>query len=90
MKKLFTCGMVSSSRIESKHRIYKRFLDSNTRLSEIFLIFKNLELEEIHNFNDEFEKTITLSKDNENVMMQNPLILKCINVYSDYIVRKLK
>lgn len=90
VKKLFTCGMVSSSRIESKHRVYKRFLDSNTRLSELFSIFKELEEEEINNFKDEFEKSRNLSKENDEAMNKNPLIQKCSNLYSNYIVSKVK
>ena len=89
-KKIVLCGIVNSSRIESKHRVYKRLLDSNTRLSELFSIFKELEEEEINNFKDVFEKTRNLSKENDEAMNKNPLIEMCNNLYSNYIVSKVK
>ena len=39
MKINFCCGMCTPSRIESKHRIYKSYMNSKTRLTELFYSF---------------------------------------------------
>lgn len=90
VKKSFTCGMISSSRIECKHKVYKRFLDSDTRLSKLFLVFQTLEEEEINNFNDEFERTESFNKDQDSALNQDNLIKQCLGVYCNYVVAKLK
>ena len=56
MKKKFCCGMCSSSRIESKHRILKQYLDSGKRLSELFQVVKELEKMEISRMENEIER----------------------------------
>ena len=40
IKKKFTCEMVTSSRIES-NIIYKKYLNGNSRLSELYSIFQD-------------------------------------------------
>ena len=56
MKNYFCCGMCTSSRIESKHRLYKRFLKSSTHLIEFFKVLRELEEIEIFQFKDEVTK----------------------------------
>jgi len=61
LKNTFCCGVSTSSRIEAKHRTYKKYLDGTKRLCELFKIFKELERAEIHNF---FEEVIKSKKGN--------------------------
>ena len=56
MKKKFCCGMCNSSRIESKHRILKQYLNSGKRLSELFQVVKELEKMEISRMENEIER----------------------------------
>jgi len=87
VKKNFTCGMVASSRIESKHSVFKKNLDDTTRLSEIFTIFNNLEQQEIQDFTDELNSICS----KENVGLdQNDLIKKFKEQYGEYIILKIK
>jgi len=48
--------MVTSSRIESKHNIYQKYLNGNSRLSELYLTFQNLENIEIKNYSNDINK----------------------------------
>lgn len=87
MKESFTCGTVTSSRIESKHSIYKRYLDGNKRLSEVYNTFKLLEDQEIKSFKNEIQ---TFTKKENTEENQYELIKKSKELYSAYIIQKLK
>ena len=79
--------MVTSSRIESKHNIYKKYLNGNSRLCEIYSVFQELEQLEIKNYNDEIGKfTIKQNKDLE----KYKLISESKLYYGNYIIEKLK
>jgi len=56
MKSKFCGGMCTTSRIESKHRVFKRFLNSSTKLSELFKVIKIIENQEINSFTNEIVK----------------------------------
>ena len=87
IKSKFCCGMVTSSRIESKHNIYKKYLNGNSRLCEIYSVFQELEQLEIKNYNDEIGKfTIKQNKDLE----KYKLISESKLYYGNYIIEKLK
>ena len=43
LKSKFTCEMVTSSRIESKHNLHKKYLNGNSRISKLYTIFQDLE-----------------------------------------------
>jgi len=87
MKRKFTCGMCSTTRIESKHRVFKLYLNSNSKLNEMFKIFKQLEAKEIFTFKDEIEK---LSKKEEEKLEKCNLIKFFSSHYSQYVLAKLK
>jgi len=87
LKKNFTCGMASSSRIESKHRILKEYLNGNSRLGEIYSCFKNVEKQEIQKFTNEIQKFNLKEND---ILDQNELIKKSKEEYSDYVIQILK
>jgi len=87
IKKYFSCGMVSSSRIESKHSILKKYLDNTTRLSELFLTMKALEEAEITNLTKEISKE---AKKDYATLDSNDFIKDCRENYSEYIIFKLK
>ena len=87
MKRNFTCGMVTSSRIESKHNVYKKYLNGNSRLSELYAIFQELENLEVANYNNEIQK-FTLKQNND--LNKYNLIEKSKGLYGKYILEKLK
>ena len=55
-KSEFCCGATTTGRVESKHRLYKRFLNSSKRLGQLFKVFKDLEGQEITAFKEEMMK----------------------------------
>ena len=71
MKTNFCCGTCTTSRIEAKHRIYKAYLNGNSRLCEIFLTFQKLEKQEVTKFEDEI---IRLSKPTKTQLNKNDFI----------------
>jgi len=87
MKNKFTCGMSTTSRIESKHRQLKRYLNDTTRLSEIFVIINEVEEDEIFDFQNESQK---IPKNDSIGLNQNLLIKACYEIYPEYIVKKFK
>jgi len=87
MKKTFTCGNCTSSRIESKHRIYKTLLNGSSRLSEIFTVFKKLEDQDVERYKDEI---IKLKKDQNSELDKHELIIEMKKSYSSYAVKRAK
>jgi len=87
IKSDFTCGIVTSSRIESKHHVYKKYLNGNSRLSEIYSVFQDLEKLEVQNYNyDLFKITNKHNKELENY----DLISDSKIFYGAFIVERLK
>lgn len=87
IKNKFTCGMVTSSRIESKHNVYKKYLNGNSRLSELYLTFQNLENIEIKNYSNEINK-FTIKQNQE--LEKYKLISESKLLYGPYIIERLK
>ena len=87
MKTIFMCGMCTSSRIESKHRVYKNFLNGDSRLCEIFKVFQELEEKQSLSYQDEFKK---LSKTQQNELSEHILVQEVEKYFSPYAVRKIK
>jgi len=88
MKESFSCGICTTSRIESKHRVYKRYLNSSIKLACLFQIFKDLEKEEITRFKEEISYKIGIL---ENKKLDKSDLVKYFQpIYSDYVIRKLK
>lgn len=87
MKHTFTCGTCTSSRIESKHRIYKTYLNGESRLCEIFKVFKELEQKQIESYQDEVKK---LTKSQELEVSKHVLVQEVEKTYSAYVVKKIK
>ena len=88
MKNQFCCGMCSSSsRIESKHRVLKLYLNSGKRLTELFQIVKELEKKEVAKMANEIEK----SRKNERKKQEKMDIIKYFKeIYSEYVLEVLK
>jgi len=87
MKKKFCCGMCSSSRIESKHRVLKQYLNSSKRLTELFQVLKNLEAIEISRMENKIEK----SRKNERKKKEKmDIIVSLKEIYSDYVLERVK
>jgi len=87
MKDIFCGGICTTSRIESKHKIFKKYLNSSARLCELFKVFRDLEKSEIQTFQNEIEKRFTKKGEK---MKDNDLIKSLKESYSDYIVTRLK
>jgi len=87
LKSQFCCGNCTTSRIESKHRQYKRFLNSSSRLSELFKVFQNIETEEMSKFTDEIAK---ITQKENNKLNKFEIIKFCAAKYSNFVVRLLK
>jgi len=87
MKKSFCCGTCTSSRIESKYNILKKYLNTSKRLTELFQTFKELEKQEINRFKDEISKLSI----NENQMIDKYDLIKILKKkYSGYCLRIVK
>lgn len=79
--------MCSSSRIESKHRVLKQYLNSSKRLTELFQVLKNLEAVEISRMENEIEK----SRKNERKKKEKmDIIVSLKEIYSDYVLERVK
>ena len=87
IKTTFTCGTLTTSRIESKHRIYKRYLNDQTRLSELFLVFADVEKEEIKNCQKKIKNLNSLENSK---LSENFLLKKCYPIYSDFAIKRVK
>lgn len=87
IKKHFTCGMVTSSRVESKHRVLKEYLNGASRLGDVYACFKLLENQEKEVLKNEIQKFSR--KENEN-LDQYDLIKQAKNIYSEYVISLLK
>jgi len=87
MKGKFCAGMCTTSRIESKHRVFKKYLNSSNRLVEIFKVFRELEKLEVQNFKNEIER---LLKRERQKMDCCDLIKHFEKIYSKYAVLRLK
>ena len=87
IKDQFACGMCSTSRVEGKHRIFKLYLNSSSRLTHLFKVFKDLEKNEICNYKDEIEK---FNKKENDHLGKSSLVKYFSLGYSDYVLLKLK
>ena len=56
IKENFTVGISTTSRIESMHSVLSDRLNSNSRLNEVFDVFKKIEDSNISKFNEEFSR----------------------------------
>jgi len=87
MKSYFCCGMCTSSRVESKHRLFKKNLKSSTHLTEFFKVLRELKEIEIFQFKDEVTK---LNKRENKQLGKTSLIKFYQNDYSQYALVKMK
>jgi len=87
MKKHFTCGICTTSRIESKHRVYKQFLNGNISLVELFRTFNKLELVSITQYKEEI-KRFTFKQDAN--LSEYALIREVTKLYGKYVIQKVK
>jgi hypothetical protein len=81
-KSSFCACMSTSSRIEAKHRVYKEYLDSSSRLTEIFKVFLKLE-------NIEITKYYEGTKVNKSTYKESDLIKQLRGRFSLYIINKM-
>jgi len=87
MKSHFCAGMCTTSRIESKHGVFKRFLKSSTSLCELFNVIRTIERQEISAFTNEIDKINKKSSSN----LENSNLIKYFrNEYSEYLIIRLK
>ena len=87
MKSNFCCGMCTSSRIESKHRVFFKFHRSSTPLTNFWKTCKEFEDKEIYAFKDEIQKY----NQKENDKMERSTLIKFFkNEYSEYSTAKFK
>jgi len=84
MKKKFCCGTCTSSRIESKHKILKKYLNSSKRLTELFKTLKQLKNTETSKFKEEVER---FTKEDNRVIGKYELIKKLKEKYSNYCLK---
>ena len=76
-----------TSRIESKHNIYKKYLNGNSRISELYTIFQDFKKLEIANYTKEIQR-FTI-KQNAN-LEKYALISKSKPLYGNYTIERLK
>jgi len=86
-KNFFTCGTCTTSRIESKHRTYKIYLNGNSRLGEVFKTFTKLEENSILQYKNEI-RPLTLAENSK--LSEYALIQEAQKHYGKYVVEKLK
>lgn len=87
MKSMFCCGMCTTSRIEAKHKILKKYLNSGKRLSEIFQVLKEAENREIALLKNEVVKDQKVKRKKHD---QSDMIRFFKDTYGDYILERLK
>jgi len=87
MKSQFCGGMCTTSRVESKHRVFKRYLKSSTSLCQLFNVIRNLENQEINSFVNEIEK---IGKKSSNNLEKSNFIKYFKQNFSEYIIVRLK
>ena len=87
MKNYFCSGMCTSSRVEAKHRLYKKFFNSSTQLTEFFKVIQELEQKEISSFKDEVKR---FSQKETKKLNGTSLIKYFEEEYSSYAITKLK
>lgn len=87
MKKKFCYGMCTTSRIEAKHSVFKKFLNSGKRLTEVFQIIKELEEREITSHKNEIEKSNRLARKKEE---NSDLIKHFKDEFGEYVIERLK
>jgi len=87
MKTRFCYGICTTSRIEAKHRIFKQYLNFGRKLTELFLVVKELEEKEISSLNDEIEKSKRLARKQQE---KSDLIKHFKKNYNEYIITRLK
>lgn len=85
-KNNFTAGVSTTSRVESLHNVLRDYLNSNSRLSEIFQAFKNIEETHFQEFNEEFER----HKKNLKNQGKLKLIEELENTYTPYVIKKVE
>jgi len=86
MKIFFTGGTCTNSRIEGKHSIYKKFLNSDSSLSKLYKTFKVLENVEIENYHEDIAK-FTQKED----FFQNFEMMKNFEkIYTPYVINRIK
>jgi len=87
MKENFCGGICTTSRLESKHRILKKYLNSSKRLTELFNVFRELESKEISSFKNEIEK---MKKAARNKLAKSNFIKHFQSTYTKYIIMRLE
>lgn len=87
MKKKFCCGMCTTSRIEAKHSVLKKFLNSGKRLTEVFKVIKELEEREIASYKNELDKSNKNARKKEET---SDLIKHFRSIYGEYVIERLK
>jgi len=85
MKDVFTGGTCTTSRVEAKHRILKKYLNSGSNLQKVFKVFAKLEQLEIKNYFDEITKFANSEEEN---FMKSDLLKKLNGIYSPYAMNK--
>jgi len=87
LKIKFCAGMSTTSRIESKHRVLKKFLNSSKRLVELYQTFNQLEDQEIRNFSDKISR---FGKKKNESLGKYELIKEIKKKYSPYCLNIVK
>ena len=87
IKEHFAVGVSTTSRIESMHHILAEKLNSNSRLSEVLSVFKEIEKSQISKFKEEFSRH---KKKLNNQLTQSQLTQKLSEIYTPYALKKLE
>lgn len=84
IKDIFAGGVSTTSRVEGLHSVLKKYLTSDSRLTDVFLSFRSLEKTQISKFSEEYQKKNT----NMNEVGINSFIEVREN-HSEYIFKKI-
>ena len=87
IKHRFGAGVNTTSRVEGLHKVIRSFLTTNSRLTEVFEVFRKIESQKLEKFQDEFNRH---SKNIGTICTDCFLIKELSQTYSPYVIKKLE
>ena len=86
VKEKFAAGISTTSRVESLHKHLSQYLNSNSRLNQLFQVFREIEAKQLNKFEEELQRHLkNLNQD----INKSCLFTKLQEIYSPYTLEKL-
>lgn len=87
IKHRFGAGISTTSRVEGLHKVLQDFLNSNSRLTEVFAVFRKIESHKLEKFKNEFNR----HSKNIGTSCYDCFLLKELSlIYSPYVIKKME